>query len=159
MFTQTLRNNSHIFFFAFPSASLWRVQPLKDFRNLFPYLTVSHDLPWKAKRLSRCWGITLPPRRQAQVFDAMCASTVDSRHAEKRDHKTKHKRIQGEPAFCFYNLVCGREVFAQGITSQEAQIQLFFTAQLKRQKEDSLSRLCLGILERTKVKSAQKLTP
>lgn len=145
MFTQTLRNNSHIFFFfAFPSASLWRVQPLKVFRNLFPYLTVSHDLPWKAKRLSRCWGITLPPRRQAQVFDAMCASTADWRHAEKRDHRTKHKRIQGEPAFCFYNLVCGREVFAQGITSQEAQIQLFFHCSVKETERRFTVKALLG---------------
>lgn len=58
----------------------------------------------------------------------------------KRDHRTKHKRIQGEVAFYFYNLVCVWEVFAQSIRSQEAHIQLLHCSVIEKK---SLSKLCL----------------
>lgn len=107
--TKTLHNNSHVF--CTYDASLSGARPLNVFRNVFPYLTVSM-IGLKSKTVSWCWGITLPPGWQAQIFrdiaESLRSAPVALPHmrlncqltaGRKQDHRTKHKRIQGEPAF------------------------------------------------------------
>lgn len=159
MFTQTLRNNSHIFFLHF-LPHLCGAFNLSKFSETyfhiwrFPMICLEKQNGWADAEVLLC------PLDCKLRSLTLCAPQLSTDGTPKNGITGRNiKGFKVNPPFAFTTLFVGEKSLPKVSRAKKHRSNFFFTAQLKRQKEDSLSRLCLGILERTKVKSAQKLTP